>query len=188
MEQWFYLLQSPLDELDTKIQELVFRSFYQFVYRDILFMVRDHSLAEDIIQEAFIKAITKGPQMRSCANIPAWIKQVTRNTALDHLRKLKRDRQILVESFVHRGDTAFEEISVTSEVEVRERDKLLYQAMAELKSDYRQVLLLFYIEGRPYRDICKELGMSEPVLTQRLARARKKLLQHFLRKWADNHE
>lgn len=188
MEQWFYFLQSPLDELDVNIQDLVFRSFYQFVYRDIFFIVRDHSLSEDIIQDAFMKAITKGPQMRSDANIPGWIKQLSRNTALDHLRKLRRDRHIFVDSFVNISDAAFAEMSVTSEVEIRERDELLYQAISELKPDYQAVLLLFYVEGKPYREICKELGLSEPVLTQRLARARKKLLQNFLRKWTDDHD
>lgn len=59
MEQWFYFIRSPLDDLDETIQELVYRSFYQFVYRDINFMVRDHALTEDIIQDAFMKAITK---------------------------------------------------------------------------------------------------------------------------------
>lgn len=75
------------------IQEMVYRSFYQFVYRDIRYMVYDHSFTEDIIQDAFLKAITKGPKMRSDTNIPAWIRQLTRNTALDYLRKLKRNRQ-----------------------------------------------------------------------------------------------
>ncbi|SDF66434.1 RNA polymerase sigma-70 factor, ECF subfamily [Fontibacillus panacisegetis] len=187
MEQWFYFLRSPLDDLDVMIQEFVYRSFYQFVYRDIHFMVHDHALTEDIIQDAFMKAITKGPKMRSGANIPAWIKQLTRNTALDYLRKLNRDRQILAESYVI-SSGPFNEVSVASEVESRKRDELLYQAMDELKADYRTVLFLFYIEGKTYREICRELNLTEPVLTQRLARARKKLLQHFLGKWTDNDE
>lgn len=167
---------------------MVYRSFYQFVYRDIRYMVYDHSFTEDIIQDAFLKAITKGPKMRSDTNIPAWIRQLTRNTALDYLRKLKRNRQTLSEPSVNIGNTTFGEISVASEVEARERDELLYQAIDELKSDYRTVLLLFYMEGKSYREICRELNLTQPILTQRLARARKKLLQQFSKKWTVDYE
>ena len=186
MDQWFYFLRSPLNDLDVTIQELVYGSFYQFVYRDIHFMVNDHALTEDIIQDAFMKVITKGHKMRSDANIPSWIKQLTRNTTLDYIRKLKRDHLILAKPYIISSNGAFNEVSVASEVETRERDEKLYQAMDELKSDYRTVLLLFYIGGKTYQEICQELNVTEAVLTQRLARARKKPLQHFLGKWTDD--
>lgn len=126
--------------------------------------------------------------MQTDTNIPAWIKLITRNTALDYLRKLKRDRQIFAEPFVNISDMALDEVSVASMVESKERDEMLHQAIDELKSEYRTILLLFYMEGKSYREICRELNMTESVLTQRLARARKKLLQHFLRKWTDDNE
>lgn len=165
MEQWFYFLRSPLDDLDVTIQELIYRSFYQFVYRDVYFMVRDHSLSEDIIQDAFLKAIKNGPKMRSDTNIPAWIKLLTRNTALDHLRRLTRDRQVLAESFVNISEMFVDEVSVANEVETNQRDEVLYQAIDDLKSEYRSILLLFYMEGKTYREICWELNLTEPVLT-----------------------
>ena len=185
MEQWFYFLRKPLGNLDTTIQKLIYNSYYQFVYKDIYCMVYDHSLTEDIIQDSFLKVISNGPKMLSETNIRAWIKQLTRNTALDHLRRLKRDRQVLVEPYVNISDTVLNKISVASEVEIKERDNLLHQAIAELKLEYQTILLLFYIEGKSYREICQELHLTEQVLTQRLARARKKLRQHFLRKWTD---
>lgn len=57
-----------------------------------------------------------------------------------------------------------------------------------MKSDYRTVLLLFYMEGKSYREICRELNLTQPILTQRLARARKKLLQQFSKKWTVDNE
>ncbi|MED1786620.1 sigma factor [Brevibacillus laterosporus] len=91
-------------------------------------MVCDHSHSEDIIQEAFLKAIKNGPKMRSDTNIPAWIKLLARNTALDFLRKSKRDRQVLAESYVNISETFFDEVSVAYEVETKQRDEVLYQA------------------------------------------------------------
>lgn len=85
-------------------------------------------------------------------------------------------------------EDAWDEISVTRQVENKIRDEQLHHAMNALKPDYRAMLLMFYIEGRSYKEIGKELNLTEQVLTQRMARARKKLLENFLRNWADEDE
>ncbi len=186
MEQWYYLLRTPIDNLDIGAQQLVYRSFYQLVYSDIYFLLRDSYLTEDIIQDSFVKAAAQAPKLRSDANIPGWLKQVARRTALDKLKKIKKDRQMLSTSNVIIDNSVLDEISVARTVETKMRNERLRQAMDELKPDYRTMLLMFYLEGKSYKDICQELNMTETVLTQRMARARKKLLQHFLRKWADD--
>ncbi|MNW26932.1 RNA polymerase sigma factor SigM [compost metagenome] len=186
MKQWFCFLRVSFADLDIAVQESVYHSFYQFVYRDIHSMVHDHSLTEDIIQDAFLKAIIKSPRLRSHNNMPAWIKQLAHNIALDYLRKRKQDYRILEKSYVHINNAALSEISVANEVEARERYELLYQAINEVKSEYRNILISFYIEGKSYREICQEMRLTQSVLTQRLARARKKLHQLYSEKWTDN--
>ncbi|MBW7477251.1 sigma-70 family RNA polymerase sigma factor [Paenibacillus oenotherae] len=192
MEQWFYLLRNNIETLDPESQEMIYHSFRQFVYKDIYFIVRDHSTTEDIIHEAFIKVVVQCPKAKHSSNLQGWIKQVTRNTALDWLRKNKKNRQNLeldivniVEQKEYFGQNA---IGVASEVENKLRDELLHQTINELKPDYRILLLLYYVEEKTYSEICRELQLSEQVVTQRLARARKKLLQYFSRKWVDRHE
>ncbi|MNP87263.1 RNA polymerase sigma factor [compost metagenome] len=59
--------------------------------------------------------------------------------------------------------------------------------MGELKYEYRLVLFLYYIAGLSYAEIARETGITEQILTQRLARARKKLAVHFSGKWGDRH-
>lgn len=182
MEQWFYLLRSPVHNLDVVTQEWVYRSFSRFVYRNVFSIVNDHELTEDIIQETFVKVAEQGPKLCSDVNIPGWVSQVARNTAIDFLRKWKNERELI--SYIGNIlDKTQNETSVASEVETRVRNELLHEAICELKPDYQSVLVLFYLEEKSYRDICEELKLSEAVLSQRLARARKKLLQHFLRKW-----
>ncbi|MFD2332629.1 RNA polymerase sigma factor [Cohnella sp. GCM10020058] len=77
---------------------------------------------------------------------------------------------------------------MTSAIEFKERNQLLYQTLDELKTDYRIVLYHFYLEGKSYQEICRELNITESILTQRLARARKKLLQLFSKKWTNDLE
>jgi RNA polymerase sigma-70 factor (ECF subfamily) len=139
-------------------------------------------LTKDITQEAFIKAVIHGPRLHSDDNIPGWIKWVARNTAIDFLRKWNNGHQIVGYIYDSTYTTCQNEVSVASEVETKVKFELLHLALSELKSDYKILLLLFYLCGKSYREISNELNLRESVVSQRLARARKKLLQHFLKK------
>jgi len=188
LERWFKLLRCPIHDMDVATQEWVYRSFSQFVHKDIFSISHDHELTKDITQEAFIKAVKHGPRLQSDENIPGWIRRVARNTAIDFLRKWNNGHRMVGYICDSIYAKVRNEVSVASEVETKVKIELLYLALSELKSDYKTVLLLFYLSGKSYREISKELNLGEAVVSQRLARARKKLLQHFLEKWADHDE
>jgi RNA polymerase sigma-70 factor (ECF subfamily) len=76
------------------------------------------------------------------------------------------------------------EPDISIEVENKMRDSLLHQALWELKSHYRGLLQMHYFENKSYKEMSKELHLSEQVISQRLARARNKLRQQFSKKWS----
>ncbi|HEY4391294.1 MAG TPA: sigma-70 family RNA polymerase sigma factor [Paenibacillus sp.] len=182
MDQWITLINSNINELDTELQELVYYSYYQFVYRDIYSLVRDHATTEDIIQDAFIKISQKGPHSHPL-NLKGWVRTVTRNVTFDWIRKSKYIHLVCFNEHVIQAATSLG--GPESDVERKIRNELLHQTINELKPEYRSVIFLYYIEEMSYREICLELILSEQVVAQRLARARKKLLQRFSRKWVD---
>ncbi|MCE5171864.1 sigma-70 family RNA polymerase sigma factor [Paenibacillus profundus] len=188
MGQWLYLLQRNVMNADTDAQELVYHSFRELVYRDIYKLLRDHGLTEDVIQESFIKAIAKGPEVRHAPVMRTWIRRVARNTALDVIRKNRKHRQMITTEFFHNPAISIllpdTEPSIANLVEDKFRDNLLYQSIRELQSDYQMLLLLHYFEEKSYKEMSQELHLSEQVISQRLARARKKLRQQFMRKWS----
>lgn len=184
MKHRYDFFQTPFDVLDATVQKLIYCSFYHIVYPDIYFMIRDHFLTEDIIQESFLKAAKNAPALRSESNIPGWLRQIARRTALDKIKKLKKHRQMLtLSSVIHIDKSVLNELSVSNQVENKIRNELLHLSIAELKPDYRTMLYLFYMEGKSYREIGQELNLSETALTQRMARARKKLFKRFSEKW-----
>lgn len=190
MEEAIYLLfRENVSALDADTQRGLFLAFRQLVYRDVLFLLNDHALSEDVIQESFLKAMKHGRKAKEDSKMKAWLRQVARNTAIDAMRKNKRFRHVFVLS-----DVAFMEEEacglasaepVDAVVETMIRDEMLHRAIAELKAEYRVVLFLYYIAELSYAEICREVGITEQVLTQRLARARKKLAKQFSGKWGD---
>jgi len=190
MEQWLTFLRSNFHHLDTSSQELIYRSFREMIYHDIYFLSRDHALTEDVIQESFLKVIEKAPKMRNAINIKAWVKKVARNTAFDFLKKNKKYRHVSDLQLVKENEfySPTEELAVTEQVEEQIRNELLHEALNQLNIRYRNVLFLFYIEEKSYREIAEELQISEDALAQLLTRARKKLFYYFSRKWVDQDE
>ncbi|WP_336762501.1 RNA polymerase sigma factor [Paenibacillus sp. USHLN196] len=183
-----YLFHQSYYDLPPPLQKSVYRSFYNLVHQDITYLLgRDHVLTEDIIQESFLKVISNVNKYK-IDNSKAWLRQVTRNCAMDYLRKTKLDRQStdIASLFEDNKTLVVQQISVALEVEEKLRDEALRTAITELKQDYQTIITLFYIEEMSYKEIAKMLGHSEQAISQKLARARKKLLHQFLKKWVEN--
>lgn len=187
MGQWLTFLRSNFHHLDNSSQELIYHSFRDLIYRDIYFLFRDHALAEDVVQESFIKIVDQSPKLRKTTNMKAWIKKVARNTAYDYLKKNKKYRYVSDLQLVKESEFVVPSIQVTipEQVEEQVRDEMLHEALNQLNIKYRNVLFLFYVEEKSYREIAEELQVSEQALGQTLTRARKKLLHYFSRKWVD---
>ncbi|WNQ10091.1 RNA polymerase sigma factor [Paenibacillus aurantius] len=188
-DQEFELFRVNIHSLNHEAQRRLFLAYRQWVYRDIYFLLNDHALTEDCIQETFMKAVRSGPKTRSDSRMGAWLKKLARNGAYDFLRKLKKYRQMSGLDDVIDKEEAFYSLpveKVEDMVERMQRNEILHATIQELKPDYRVVLFLHYIAELSYSEISAELGITEQVLTQRLARARKKLAGHFIRKWGDD--
>lgn len=184
MKQWFPLLRKDIDKLRPEVQEKIYRSFYQFVYRDIYFIVRVHADVEDIIQEAFIKAITQRSKITHTTNLPAWVRRIARNTTIDWLRKNKQRKQEWVSNHfnIKMDMDKFSTSSVASDFEIKISNEMLYQSIQNLKPEHRILIIMFYFEEKSYKEICKQLKLSEQVVTQRLFRARKTLKKLYQKK------
>lgn len=185
----FQLFRTDIHRLDGETQRRLFLAFRELVYRDLVLILNDHAFAEDVIQDSFMKAVRSGPKTREGSTMKAWLRLLCRNTAYDLLRKNKKYRQISGAGLVYTDeddDVADPNAEQTDKLAERNiRDEALHEALRELKYEYRIVLYLHYMMEMSYAEIGKELNITEQVLTQRLARARKKLAGYFHEKWGD---
>lgn len=190
MREWCYLLYQ-FDELHPEIQSRIYRSYFNFIYKDMYFLLKDHELTEDLIQEAFFKILSSIRHHKVEKTLP-WIKQVSRNLAFDHLRKSKKDRYTTGIDDVNNNENLFllgiGSLHVEDEVENKIRNERLHEAIAELQQEYRILITLFYIEEMSYKEIADMLGLTQQIVSQKLYRARKKLLQRFQQKWVNLDE
>lgn len=190
MEQWLSFLQRNFQHLDRSSQELTYQSYREFIYRDIYFLLENHQLTEDVIQESFLKVIASSPTSKNAANMKAWLKKISRNTAYDYLRKNKKYQYLSnLESIEEKELLSSEaETAVADQVEEQIRDEMLHEALDQLNARYRNVLFRYYMEDKSHRELARELGISEQASAQLLVRARKKLRYYFCKRWVDHEE
>ncbi len=121
--------------------------------------------ADDVVQIAVERALTRLDQWRSDARLDSWLFKIVRNAWIDELRSRgRRDRIFLAEE-------AGENVG-TDSME-RETEMLSVQsAVARLPEDQRAAVSLVLVEGLPYKEAAEVLDIPVGTLTSRLARGR----------------
>lgn len=125
----------------------------------------DLHLAEDAVQETFVKAYRKYHTFRGDCSEMSWLCAI----AINCCRDIKRSTW-----FRHESGRSIEELPETGE-EFKTCDDTLMNEVMNLPRKYREVILLHYYQGISLREVAQTLSMSESTLSTRLKRARKKL-------------
>ena len=156
--------------------------------------VRDASLAEDCVQEAFLQAFRSIGEFEGRSALKSWLHRIVINTALMKLRSRRCAIEQPVEDILPHIDrdccrmqAPWIEMATPHEVlERKEVRDLVVAKMLELPDSYRIVLLLRDIEGMSTEETAGALGMTEGAVKVRLHRARaafKTLVEPVLRRY-----
>ena len=129
--------------------------------------------AEDILQEAFIRAFRKLGSYREQGSLGGWIRTITVNTAIELYRKDQRRKAHYSELANEREETVSDDI--IAQLELKE----LLRIIQQLPDGYRVVFNLYIIDGFNHREIAEKLGISEGTSKSQFFRA-KKLLQQMI--------
>ena len=177
------LVASALRGAQDAYRELVKR-FERPVYSLIVRMVQDSATAEDLAQEAFVKAFrrldTYDPQWK----LSSWLFKIAHNTAIDHLRRSAPETVPLEGEEDDKGGLSAVLADGSSEnpqaaAERRDLARSLERAISRLRPEYRQAVLMFYAHGASYQDICEVTGLPLGTVKTNLHRARKELAQEM---------
>ena len=171
--------------------ELVNR-YERKIYRLAKNITRNDEDAEDVLQDAFLKAYTHLDNFKGDSKFYTWIVRIAVNEALMRLRKRKTDRNVPLDEPVELGEeTVQREIAVwednpEQQYSQEEWRRILDEAVDELKPDFRTVFVLRDIEELSTEETAETLGISVPAVKSRLLRARlalrEKLTRQFKRK------
>lgn len=123
--------------------------------------------AKDAVQETFLKVYKSMGSFRGECSEKSWIIKIARNTCLDMRRSAwfqRVDKRIQVEDLPAASDPA-----------ISEEEKELTAAVLRLPQRLKDAVILYYFQGFSMRETADILGISQPSVSGRLSRARKKL-------------
>jgi RNA polymerase sigma-70 factor (ECF subfamily) len=147
-------------------------------------MVRDRTLAEDLAQEAFIRAFNAIGSYKTSYKFSNWILKIATNHTIDHLRKKKLDTVSIDGSPHARTAEEIDRSRVVVEardenpeqfVEHKELGSQIEQAIGGLREEYRTVILLRHVEGYAYDEIAEIMDLPLGTVKTYLHRARAEL-------------
>lgn len=154
----------------------LFDSLYNFAS----WLVHNKSNAEDLVQEAYLKALRGFASFQPGTNFRAWMFRILRNTFLSSRSTL--DRRMTVEIDSEDDAQVLPATSATPESLLIERfqQNAVRNAIEQLPATFREVLLLCDVEDASYREISEILSIPVGTVMSRLARARKAVRESLL--------
>lgn len=144
--------------------EAIYRRHVQTVYRLCYSYLGSSAEAEDAVQATFMKLVEYPRSFESEDHERAWLLVAAKNLCLDLIKSAGRSRVITLDENVP-------EPSVEDEVFADEPSEVM-QAIVRMPEKYKEVLLLFYYEGRKTDEIARMLGSPPSTVRNRLADAR----------------
>jgi RNA polymerase sigma-70 factor (ECF subfamily) len=165
------------------------------IYRLAKNITRNDEDAEDVLQEAFLKAYEHLDGFEGNSKFYTWLVRIAVNEALMKLRKRRGDREVSLDEPVGLGEEEVKrEIAVWEDnpeqrYSREEMQQILNEAVDGLKEDFRTVFVLRDIEELSTEETAEALKISVPAVKSRLLRARlalrEKLTRKFRRKGED---
>jgi RNA polymerase sigma-70 factor (ECF subfamily) len=144
--------------------EILFKKMHKSVFALAFSILGDKSLAEDVVQETFIRIKTKSNSYLEGTNGVAWIFQIARNLSLNILKKRKfevtilKDNQSLEELFLKHSPSS----NKSKEFDISLEKFLLQEAFTKLNENERQIVILYAVSGLKHKEIAKLLNIPQP--------------------------
>lgn len=164
------ILLERCKENNEKAQLTLYNQYYKAMFNVSYRIVGDSHLAEDVMQESFLKAFTKLDSFNGNVTFGSWLKKIVINTSINELKKLNKyqfdslDEKIEVVDFK-------EELENYSELKAES----VLKTIQSLKSNYKIILTLFFIEGYDLEEITGILNITNENCRTMMSRAKESL-------------
>lgn len=175
-------LYTRLKRKDKEAFTQVYDTYVEHIYRFIFFKVNRAETAEDLTSQTFLKAwdLISREELKNYDTLKALIYKIARNLVIDHYRLANRDREISLEAIESRVDQQDDKQDLVRQIEVADEFAQLTEKMRELKDEYREAIVLRYINELSIVEIAEILNKTKGntrVLLYRATKALKEISQ-----------
>lgn len=156
--------------------EALFHRYKGMMFSTINNIINDKHLSEDILQEVFMKVADNIDKINDDINsndAKSFIMTITKNTAVDHYRKIAKKREFECYIADHE-EKIFSKIDKSHASRLDDGNRIIY-LIKNMKETYRDIFILKYVHGVENKNIADLLNISEETVRQRISRGKKML-------------
>lgn len=166
---------------DSAALRALYMSHNVRIYRFVLHLARNETLAEDVVSETFMKVWRKASSFEGNSRVSTWLLTIARNEAISVLRR-KTEAPLDEKAAAEQEDE-----SDTQEVVTAKKDKsaIMRACIDKLSDAHREIIDLVYYQDRSVAEIAHILDIPENTVKTRMFHARKQLSEHFRRAGID---
>jgi RNA polymerase sigma-70 factor (ECF subfamily) len=161
---------------DTALYEIIMRRYNQRLYRVARAILHDDAEAEDVMQDAYVRAYQHLDQFAGRAAFSTWLTRIAVHEALSRLRSRHRNQQLQLEGDGWDGEPYMNVVETSPDPEESasraELSQLLEEAVLGLPEQYRAVIMLRDVEGLSTAETAAALELTEDNVKVRLHRGR----------------
>jgi RNA polymerase sigma-70 factor (ECF subfamily) len=154
---------------DSRAQMQLYDQYCKAMFNTAYNFVKEDDTAQDVMQEAFVKAFKKIHSYTGEATFGAWLKRIVINQSLDWLKKQKIQTVELNEDVVYMDDDSSWEID--NEIKI----SAIYECIETLPQKCKNVVKLYLLEGYDHQEVAQILEISEVASRSQLSRGKSKL-------------
>ena len=175
---------------DPEAFGVLVNQYRNHLYRLTLRITGNAEDAEDVLQDALLKAYCNLERFRGNSRFYTWMVRITLNQALMKLRQRRRERQVLLPDLepLEQDSQARPEVEDTGpspeqQCANAELEQIIGRALHRLGPRLSSVFILRHVDGFSAMELTEMLGLSVPAVKSRLLRARTRLRKRLMRTW-----
>lgn len=169
-------IQNRLNAGDGAALELLFHRYYNDLCRYLIIFLKDDHAAKNIVQDLFLYLWENHEKIEFKKSLESYLYQACRFNALIYLRNENRHEK---SHEIIRNTTCEESLDVSSEMEVKELNRIINESIKLLPDRCRQIFNLSRSRGLSYHEIATQLGISVSAVDNQVNIAIKKIKRHL---------
>lgn len=172
-----YLL-AQLRNNDERAFSKLYSTCFRPIYRRIFSLVKDDAIADELVQDLFLKLWQKREEIDPQQSFEAYLFTIAQHLVYDHFRRMAKDKRLAAKLLLNATDYYLHSDLL---LETKESRELLQKAIDQLSPQRREVFTRCKIEGKTYEETSLELGISVPTVNSHMTQSMKLVREYLLK-------